>query len=172
MKFLSFLFLVCSTAIAITSPLNRNFPSFQNGTYFGEGSYITASSAEGTYTTIAIVDNNDWGISYLRDGEFQTFSLNFNASISNHFSVELIEFRDFAEVSYEGKGYCFEDRCHLVVDMNDRIFEETLFIDNELNRIERVGSISNPKTKAFIMSWKDALELQIDDESDEDYVPE
>lgn len=141
---------------------------FPEGRYLGLGHYITADNQRGTYSSFADVKTSSWQVNYLREYGNEAYGVDFAFSDNGQFTVTLLAYiNNELDAIYFGDGYCQSVQCHISVDMQDRIFEETVTFLTDEKKIYRLGSISRIDDygyPTFAMSWEESLmSVDLDD---------
>lgn len=145
-----------------TSGIAEPITSFNNGTFLGEGHYQNSAGEGGSYSSYIQILDNEWSIAYLRDGVLNSYSATFDFTNGGIFEVAVTQYTDEGETSYSGYGYCASVQCHVVVDLGDYVFEETITLATWEEKIYRLGSIRRTSGEDIdTLYWEERL-LRID----------
>lgn len=141
---------------------------FPEGSYLGQGRYVTSVGQEGNYSSYADVYIDEWSAAYLRDGHLTTYNAIFNFSSHGSFDVDVTQFGKAGKKStHVGRGQCIDSTCHLNVELDHGLLAETVtFFPNE-NRIERLGSLryKDQNGAEQMIAWKEnMMRIDSDDE--------
>lgn len=149
---------MCSFAEPITT--------FPYGTYLGEGLYYNSDGEQGTYSSFVQMIGNDWNLAYVRDGVLTSYSATFDFVNGSLFDVAVTHFTEEGQqIDFAGYGYCASVQCHLVLDLDDYVFEETITFATWENKLYRLGSIRRKVDEEIkTLLWEEAL-VKIDRDS-------
>lgn len=150
------LFCAVISKLTLAAPLMQ----FPEGKYLGEGKYMVSNGMEGAYSSFLDLDNSQWKLFYLRNGDqfiysvsLQFFTLGFFEAYMDKYDKEgLLE-------KYPGYGYCMSKLCHFYFDLSDKFIEETIFINSSQHKIERLGSLkyTDQNDQEQRLAWNEVM---------------
>lgn len=136
--FMSLLFWIIITKLVLAIPLME----FPEGKYLGEGKYMVSNGMEGSYSSFLDLDNSQWKLFYLRNGEQFIYSVSLQFLTLGFFEAYMDKYnKEGLLASYPGYGYCISKLCHFYFDLSDKFIEETIFINPLDHKIQRLGSL-------------------------------
>jgi len=109
---------------------------FDNGAYKGKGYFKASNKMKGATSTVYIIKNNVIDVTYTWGSSTKSYKLERKPTFHNMFDL-------FEHGKKVGDGYCGQSWCHLVIESEFAIAEETIRFTPE--GIYRLGSITSDK---------------------------